>query len=146
MNPENAVNAGGWEASSMRTYEMNRIYESLPEELSNIIINTIVVSGHGSTSGENNFTTTDKLYLLSGKEILGEDSDDTASDVTRQLDYYSNLDSSAIKKLDGNATDWWLRSANRRCTMGFRLVTTSGSLSFDCSYNFRGVSPAFRIG
>ena len=35
----------------------------------NVITDTKVVSGHGSTTGETNFTTTDKIYLLTPQEI-----------------------------------------------------------------------------
>lgn len=44
------------------------IYNAIPEELRNGIIDTIVVSGHGKSNTEN-FTSTDKLYLLSTAEI-----------------------------------------------------------------------------
>ena len=49
-------NVGGWPASSMRTYVNNDIYNALPSDLKSKIIDTTVVSGHGSTSGETNFT------------------------------------------------------------------------------------------
>ena len=61
-------NKDGWPASSMYTFVNNDIYNALPNELKNAIINTIVVSGHGSEDTEN-FTSTDKLYLLSTAEV-----------------------------------------------------------------------------
>ena len=112
------TNEGGWPATSMRTFVNNDIYNAIPSEIKNAIIDTIVVSGHGITD-TNNFTSTDKLYLLSTAEIwaiavsssnsinevddklavlpLGGDRGDSgfeydqARDVTRQLDYYKNL-------------------------------------------------------
>ena len=95
MNDTN-TNVGGWPASSMYTFVNNDIYNAIPSEIKNAIIDTTVVSGHGSTSGETNFTSTDKLYLLSTAEVWAQGSsntigDDTARDVTRQLDYYKNL-------------------------------------------------------
>ena len=104
-----ATNIGGWPASEMRAYVNNDIYNALPSELKNGITNTTVVSGHGSTSGETNFTSIDKLYLLSTHEVW-EDADgntsdgidyyDTAYNNTRQLDYYSsqNVTTSNAKK------------------------------------------------
>ena len=92
-------NVGGWPASEMRTYVNSNIYNALPTELKNGIINTIVVSGHGNTVGETNFTSTDKLYLLSTHEVYEDDDGntsngidryDTAYNNTRQLDYYSS--------------------------------------------------------
>ena len=60
---------GGWPASEMRTYVNSDIYNVLPTTLKNAIIDTTVVSGHGDVAGETNFTSTDKLYLLSTKEV-----------------------------------------------------------------------------
>ena len=113
-------NIGGWPASEMRTYVNGDIYNALPTELKNGIINTTVVSGHGSTSGETNFTSTDKLYLLDAKEIYGDsftNQYNTAKDNERQLDYYSSQNvtmsnySGAIKQNNGSNAWWWLRSA-----------------------------------
>ena len=66
---DTTTNVGGWPASGMRAFVNNDIYNALPSDLKNGIINTTVVSGHGSTSGETNFTSTDKVYLLSPVEI-----------------------------------------------------------------------------
>ena len=68
MNSTN-TNVGGWPASAVRTYVNTRIYNALPSDLQNVIATTTVVSGHGSTSGEANFTSSDKLYPLSTKEV-----------------------------------------------------------------------------
>ncbi len=64
-------NKDGWPASSMYTFVNTDIYNALPNELKNAIINTIVVSGHGSEDTEN-FTSTDKLYLLSTAEVWAD--------------------------------------------------------------------------
>ena len=114
------TNVGGWPATSMRTFVNNNIYNAIPSEIKNAIIDTTVVSGHGSTSGETNFTSTDKLYLLSTAEVWADAVSssngingidekfsilplavpevdtcgvecDNARNVTRQLDYYKNL-------------------------------------------------------
>ena len=149
---ENWTNVDGWEASLMRTYVNSTIYEALPEDLRNSIIPTFVVSGHGKTSGEENFTTTDNIYLLSIKEIHGSASDDTSSNLTRQLDYYSNLGvtttnySGAIKKFNGTATYWWLRSAYSYSKYMFFGVHDTGNLSRTDAFAANGVSAAFRIG
>ena len=58
-----STNSGGWAASDMRTYVNSDIYNALPTDLKNGIIDTVVVSSHGSNDS-NNFTSTDKLYLL----------------------------------------------------------------------------------
>ena len=151
------TNVGGWPATSMRTFVNNDIYNALPSELRNAIIDTTVVSGHGSTSGETNFTSTDKLYLLSTAEVWAQGSsntmnDDTARDLTRQLDYYKNLGTStsnysgAIKKNGTSDSYWWLRAARSGSTSNFLCVYSNGALTNTGANYTRGVAPAFRLG
>ncbi len=116
---DTATNAGGWPATSMRTFVNNDIYDSLPSEIKNAIIDTTVVSGHGSEDTKN-LTSIDKLYLLSTAEVWADTVSnsnsinkleiynniislanfgpficsiecDLARNVTKQLDYYKNL-------------------------------------------------------
>ena len=153
----NGHNIGGWPNSSMRTFVNNDIYNSLPSDLKNGIIDTTVVSGHGSTSGETNFTSIDKLYLLSTAEVWAQGSSntieyDTARDVTRQLDYYKNLGTStsnysgAIKKNGTSNSYWWLRAARSSNTYDFLYVSISGDWTNSYAGNTDGVAPAFRLG
>ena len=148
-----STNVGGWPASSMRRFVNNDIYNSLPSNLKNGIIDTTVVSSHGS-SDSSNFTSIDKLYLLAPKEIYSDGylSSDTAKYLTRQLDYYkkegvttSNY-SKAIKMYNSTATIWWLRSAVSSGDRNFFTITTDGNWSGINAYTAFGVSPAFRIG
>ena len=148
------TNKGGWPASSMYTFVNNDIYNAIPSEIENAIIDTTVVSGHGSTSGETNFTSTDKLYLLSPKEIYTDfnDTHDTAKDLTRQLDYYKNLGTStsnysgAIKKSGTSADNWWLRAVNSNIALSFFVVIDNGNWTNTSASNTNGVAPAFRLG
>ena len=151
------TNVGGWPATSMRTFVNNDIYNALPSELRNAIIDTVTVSGHGSTSGETNFTSTDKLYLLSTAEVWAQGSsntinDDTATDLTRQLDYYkaqgvttSNY-SEVIKKNGTSAEWWWLRAAASNNTYNFLNVYYGGNYINSGASITGGVAPAFRLG
>ena len=180
MNSYNSINTttrglnskGGWEYSDMRSYlnsttyayenidySTTGIYSSLPEVIRNAIIDTTVVSGHNSKD-TTNFTTTDKLYLLSTHEVWedvdgntssGIDYYDTAYHNTRQLDYYKGLNvttsnySSAIKKNGTSNSWWWLRSAHSNNTANFHGVDTSGRWLYYTASNTCGVSPAFRL-
>lgn len=150
-------NVGGWSASSMYTFVNNDIYNSLPIALKDGIINTVTISGHGNTSGEENFTSTDKIYLLSTGEVWADGASsftwDSARTLTRQLDYYKmkNVTTSnygnAIKENEGSAGRWWLRSTNSGNFYTFFIVNTNGNwYNFNASYYTSGVSPAFRIG
>ena len=146
-------NKDGWPATSMRTFVNNDIYNALPSEIKNAIIDTTVVSGHGSTSGETNFTSTDKLYLLSPKEIYTDwsKSNDTAKDLTRTLDYYTSIGvtvndkSGAIKKNGTSASYWWLRAAYSSDTVSFFRVYDSGGCGSNYAYGLIDVAPAFRL-
>ena len=153
MNDTN-TNVGGWPATSMRTFVNNDIYNAIPSEIKNAIIDTTVVSGHGSTSGESNFTSTDKLYLLAPKEIYTNFSNsyDTAKDLTRTLDYYTSIGvttrnhSGAKKKNGTNADWWWLRAARSNASNNFYYVSSIGSYTNNIADDTNGVSPAFRLG
>ena len=152
------TNVGGWEASEMRTYANGAFFNNLPEDLRNVIIETKVVSGHGSTTGETNFTSTDKIYLLSAHEVYEDGTGnrvstlDTAYNQTRQLDYYKNLGvttdsySGAIKKYNNSNSSWWLRAAFSYNYSIFLFVTDYGDWDYNYASSDIGFAPAFRIG
>ena len=157
-----ATNVGGWPATEMRTYLNGTFYNSLPSDLQAVIKPTRVISGHGSNDSTN-FTTTDKLYLLSSEEVYGIDDGqyhfyDTAYGTSHQLEYYSNngvtystnswsgrnLDKT-VKQYNSSNTWWWLRSANSNGSSSFRDVDYGDLNNNDASKTY-GVAPAFRIG
>ena len=150
---DTVTNVGGWPATTMRTFVNNDIYNLLPYILKSRIIDTTVVSGHGPNDAAN-FTSTDKLYLLAPKEIYTDfsDSDDTAKDLTRTLDYYKNLGTStsnysgAIKKNGTSAAWWWLRVVLSSSTDSFYGVYSDGDYDADIANSTPGVAPAFRLG
>ena len=146
------TNVGGWKASELRIYINDTIYNALPIELQRTVALTKVVSSHGNISGENNFETHDKLYLLARKEVYsGEHQYDTVDHETKQLDIYKNLNvnttsySNVIKNYQGKNTSWWLRSASSYDTLGFFNIDVNGKWFGDGAKNVSGVSPAFRI-
>ena len=154
------TNVGGWKDSEMRTYANGAFFNNLPEDLRNVIIDTKVVSGHGSTTGETNFPSTDKIYLLSSHEVWEDgtsnqvSSKDTAWDKTRQLDYYANIGegvttdsySGAKKKYNNSNSAWWLRAAYSTTDYSFLYVNASGAQDGTIAYYDHGLAPAFRIG
>ena len=152
------TNEGGWEAAELRTYLNSTVYNLIPEIIRNNIIDTYVVSGHGKKSGESNFITTDKLYLLSTKEVWGKEGTtnvcdrDTAEVETRQLDYYkaqgirTDSNNGAIKKYNGNTKNWWLRTADNDDKDDFMRVNDTGHWGDSTADVTNYISPAFRIG
>ncbi len=151
------TNVGGWRDSEMRTYVNGTIYNALPSDLQSVMATTKVISGHGSTSGEENFETQDKLYLLSSEEIYGDFASsknaqyDTALGTSKQLDYYKNqgvITSSFAevqKQHSGKNNWWWLRSAYSSSKDYFLIVDINGCWNSTYPFNPFGVSPAFRI-
>ncbi len=147
-----ATSVGGWKDSEMRSYVNGELLNAFPKELKNVIVDTKVISGHGSTEGEENFETIDKLYMLSPKEIWGVNGG-TAYNKMRQLDYYAvkNVTNSsnyelAIKKYNNVGTHWWLRDAGPAENNYFFYVHNTGKWYRYLSSTVIGVSPAFRIG
>lgn len=148
-----STNVGGWKNSSMRTYLNGGFLDKLPSDLQSVIADTTVVSGHGSNDSSN-FNSTDKLYLLSTEEVWSDGVyDDTAIGSTRQLEYYANKNVStysnytyAVKKFNGTAAWWWLRSACSFIDIYFLSVKSDGRWNTYIADNTSGgVAPAFRI-
>ena len=148
------TNVGGWKDSEMRSYLNEDLFNRFPADLKKVIIDTKVISGHGSTEGENNFVTNDKLYLLSAKEVL-KINGGTAYSKSRQLDYYadknvtksSNYDLAIKKYYSNNANNpWWLRDAGYTVNNHFVYVSSKGEYYRYNASSAYGVSPAFRIG
>ena len=151
------TNEGGWESSDIRTTLNTTVYNSIPSKIRDLIINTTVVSSHGSIDTDN-FTTTDKLYLLSSREVWNEESTaDSASTSTRQLDYY-NLNNdisespsysgslSIIKKYNGVSSYWWFRTAKLTSSVSYYGADDIGAWFYmNSNYQQNGISPAFRI-
>ena len=146
-----ATNVGGWKDSKLRTYINGTIYNSFPSELQNVITTTKVISSHGNTTGEENFETQDKLYLLNAQEVWNGNSYDTSVGTSKQLDYYKNQGvtassyAGAKKQYNGSNSYWWLRSANSIYASTFLYVNSIGYWSDSYASSSCGVSPAFRI-
>ena len=156
------TNVGGWPASEMRSYLNETIFNKLPEELkaNGMILDTSVVSGSNQEVSPNctitNFTSTDKLYLLSYVEVWGSNDrwnwdnvklvSDTVTDGTRGLEYYETTGSTKVKNTtEGTSKIWWLRSAYSNTANGFLRVTASGDIDYSGAVSTYGVAPAFRI-
>lgn len=164
MNGTN-TNVGGWPATETRELANGEGFNNLPSDLQKVIIDTKVISGHGNTAGETNFTSTDKLYLLSAHEVYEDgtsnqvSSKDTAWNNTRQLDYYKARNvtadghfSSAMKWVDieEGTYPWWLRTAYSYGNDTFLYVSYDGNYSIVTASGANGAAPgfapAFRIG
>lgn len=149
----NSSNVSGWPLTELYTYLQGDFYNSLPNDLKEVITTTRVVSGGAS----GNYTTNDKLYLLSLKELSGSNStSDTASSQTRRLDYY------ATKNISCDSGSCKITEAKKRYNDLFDnyftrvvdsinhsiIVYSSGIVSSSAGIsmiNSRGIAPLFRI-
>ena len=135
---------------SLKVFDLSSLYNQLPTDLKEAIIDTSVVTSLNGT----NKTSTQKLYILAPKEVYSDFSYtiDASRNYVRQLDYYSSKGvttsnySAAIKKYDGTASIWWLRTAGVMNTFTvFYLVQANGNVSYIRTTS-NGISPSFRIG
>ena len=146
-------NAGGWAEHSVREELNNEIYNSMPNELKNVILNTVTKSGYRESEEISILTTNDKLYLLSSVEVYGSPYYDTiTTNITRQLDYYKDLNvtqnnySAAIKTNKVNDIAWWLRSVISNDSKRISTVGYNVDVGYSGSNIQQGIAPAFRIG
>ena len=132
MNPTN-VNAGGWEASEMRKWLNETMFEALPTIWKSMIESVQVLASIGGQSATI-ATTIDKLFLFSHAEV---GFDKTAVPYRNEVDADAEAmqftlftdNTSRIKKTfngEGSAVNWWLRSADASSSTGFRIVYASG--------------------
>ena len=149
-------NAGGWRDSEIRGILNDEIYNIIPVDLRNGIIDTNVISSH-ERGVVDNYYTVDKIYLLSTSEVwlkcgtndIGYDAADT---LTRQLDYYESMGvtstnyDAADKKFNGSSLPWWLRTAHKTSDNYIGNVYYGKTNAYYGHANLvYGVSPAFRL-
>lgn len=83
-------------------------------------------------------TFSDKVFLLSRKEIFGDDEGVVTGEVVYPFwDGSSNAD-----RIKGSPSYWWLRSPYVGSTYATRFVYTSGALSYHGACGAIGLSPA----
>ena len=135
-----ATNKGGWAASAMRSHLNGPVFESLPDELREIIVPTKIVQ---ILAGER-VECEDKLFCLSYTQVVGNDWPDmnrTEPEETH-LDIFPT-ERSRVKECGDNGTWWyWLRSPVSSSSSSF-LYVNGGSGSNGAASNANGVSFGF---
>ena len=152
-------------------YSSTGLLSKLPSNLIDKIADTTVVSGHGCKENDwydvcvrpdndgNNYTTTDKLYLLSVVEVIGKVGNnrrvefDSAIDQSRQLDYYEssgltpdvNSAFSGQKTYDGSYAFWITRTPYDNHYSPWYGISDYSSSYEEASNTVIGVSPAFKL-
>ena len=146
---------GGYRDSFIRNYVNTTVYNSIPNDIKSLMIDTKVVSSH-FTDTTDNYITTDKLYLLAAHELWYGTNDsgvDTSSSSVRQLDYYNinnvlltNITNDELrKKYNGEYITWITRTVRYDFQGSLYLPSHKGEWCYGWNDSVKGVSPAFRI-
>lgn len=119
---DSAANAGGWEASQLRSALDSDMFAALPADLQNYIVKVKKYSNNaGQTDSADAVTITDdRLWIPSFIEIMGisEGTQGFATVLNAEGSQYSLLADPAFREnfekkiADSSQLNWWLRSAN----------------------------------
>lgn len=135
-----STTSGGWASSAMRTFMNGDLLSKFPQYVQDVIVEVkkpYCATANGATQYSN-----DKLFIASEKEIFGTSS--YGNDGT-QYEYWSinNTNNARIKKLNGSAQYWWMRSVSD--STGFRGVGAGGGASSSRASGSGGCVPCFCI-
>ena len=141
MNSSN-TNSGGWGGCALRATLRGDIWNQLPSDLRDVIKEVTKKTSAGGASGIIN-SISDTLFLFAEKEIFGSKQYSVDGEGTQYARFTAS--NTRIKKLNGSATHWWLRSPNSSYTYYFCAVNTSGAANYHYAYTSYGVCFGFCI-
>ena len=141
MNSSN-TNAGGWGSCALRATLRGDIWNQLPSDLRGVIKEVTKKASAGNSSSTIS-SYTDTLFLFAEKEIFGS----TQYSVNGEGTQYARFTTSntRIKKLNGSATYWWLRSPYSGNTNSFCGVNSGGTADYDRASLSHGVAFGFCV-
>lgn len=160
------TNAGGWEASEMRSYLNSEGLNLLPSDLKQKVVTVNKRTNNvGETQSASSVTATpDQLWLFSATELCGTISWHSGSDAAyndalnaegseyklfHDMNVNSTDSNSILKKiLNGQSDYWWERSPNPLHSYTFEYVSSGGNPSGgggSLASLFFGVCPGFCI-
>lgn len=145
-----STNAGGWNASLMRTSTLPTIKSTMPQSLQVIIKSVDKKAANGGSSNYGvTITSSNDLFLLAEIEIVGSVTfaQDGANEGTQYEYWVGKSANDRIKYYDNagtpTATSWWERSSRNTSTASFCSVRSSGATSSDSASLSRGVAFAY---
>ena len=99
-------------------------------------------TAEGGTEDPSNITENgESVFLLSETEVFGTISNSYSGEGT-QYAYYA-AGNSKVKKVNGTATNWWLRSPDKETSTRYCRVSSSGSVGDYYANTEYGISYAF---
>ncbi len=152
MNPSKTSN--DWINSYMRKTYLPNILSLMPNEVQTGIKEVNKVTGKGSGSEETTVSS-EKLFLLSGKEVIDDLSNNQTPGEGTQYEYFtSDINNRCNAKIASTRDpSWWLRSPTRSTggasdyygflTMYKDINNSNADLSYDNCNESHGVSFAF---
>lgn len=144
----NSLTTGGWADSEMREWLNTTIFDMLPADLKEIIVEVIKSTEFSNANFIERAITADKLFLFSSLEIANHASIDDVND--RMYQFWNvnsgNIESNRVKKRSnssGGPTWWWTRTSRNLTT--YRNVGASGSWGTNPPSNQLGICFGFCI-
>lgn len=126
----NWTNKGGWEASEMRRYVNEEVFQLLPDDLQEAIRPTRIIQ---VMDGER-IETEDKLFCLSFTQVFGGNFKKNHEPEDTQIDIFKT-EKDRVKQRDGKTWYWWLRSATSASPFGYVYISgDSGASTANASY------------
>lgn len=122
-------NTGGYPASAMKTYVETNIYNKLPSDLKAIVApvkkKCYTTYNQATSLSEANYN----VWLLAEAEVFDSVSYTIGNgEGTKYPIFTDNVN--RVKKVNGSANYWWLRSAYSNSTASFISVNSGGNVSY----------------
>lgn len=140
MNDRN-TNAGGWHDSKMRKKLNEDSIKLLPDDLVEVIKPRIITQ----ILGGRRYESTDKLWLPSLTEVLGEQERCRDCDFGDKQFPAFNTPKKRVKMLNKVTSSWWLRSPYASSSTFFCLVGSYGTSFINYASSSSGVAFGFCI-
>lgn len=123
------INTGGYPASAMKTYVETNIYDKLPADLKSIVapVKKKCYTKYNSASSlsEANYN----VWLLAEAEVFDRVTQTVGNGEGTKYPIFTD-NASRVKKVNGTANSWWLRSAVSSSSGSFVSVDLSGDVSY----------------
>ena len=138
MNSSN-TNTGGYPASAIKTYVETNIYNKLPSDLKAIVApvkkKCYTTYNQASSLGEANYD----VWLLAEAEVFDSVSYTVGNGEGTKYPIFTD-NASRIKKVNGSANSWWLRSAYSSYSAYFVYVYSGGFVDGNSASGSYGVA------
>lgn len=133
------INTGGYPASAMKTWVENNIYNKLPADLKAIVApvkkKCYTTYNQASSLSEANYN----VWLLAEAEVFDSVSYTVGNGEGTKYPIFTD-NASRVKKVNGSANNWWLRSARSSDSAYFVRVGSGGSVGNGYAWDSFGVA------